>query len=69
MKKYYIEIAYEHGGDNYAMQSDWFDTKEEAVEWAKKIVWVGDMWDLWLMSAIFDEKGIVDDYIKEERLG
>jgi hypothetical protein len=36
MKKYYIEV-YSKIEQDYILQSDWFDTEKEAIEWAIKI--------------------------------
>lgn len=63
MKKYYIEIVDPTKQRPYEIQSRWFDTEEEALEWANTI----DYCDLTvcLMSAIFDDS---DEYeVKFER--
>ena len=52
MKKYYIEMCwYPSNGENYVMQSRWFDTEEQAVQWAHQINWLSDNLDAYLMSA------------------
>lgn len=56
MKKYYIEIFKEDSGD-YIIQSDWFDSEEQAIEWCKTIAYL-DIYDyeIWLMSSEWDEE-------------
>ena len=54
MKKYYVEIA--KTDSDYILQSDWFDTEEEALEFARKITFVRYPYKQYLMSA----KGDID---------
>ena len=58
MKKYYIEIWHleEELEKPYALQSKWYDTEEEALEFAKQIEYLDDNFIKSLMSAVFDEQ-------------
>lgn len=58
MKKYYIEIVDLGGVEPYEVQSRWFDTKEQALEWAKTIDYC--RWTVCLMSAVFTKD--TDEY-------
>ena len=51
MKKYYIEIVNLGGVEPYEVQSRWFDTEEQALEWTKTIDYCG--LTMCLMSAVF----------------
>ena len=69
MKKYYIEMCWHPSNDeNYVLQSQWFDTEEQAIEWASKINWVSENFDIYLMSSEWDTDN--DNYIDiiQERL-
>ena len=55
MKKFYIEIAYCNNSDNYVMQSKWFDTEEQALEWLNTTIDYCDL-IICLMSAVFDNE-------------
>lgn len=51
--KYYIEISNENG---YIIQSNWFDTKEEAIEWFEKINYTENDLKISLMYSIWDKE-------------
>lgn len=53
--KWYIEIT-ENNGVNPILQSDWFDTEEEALDWANKIVFfdLSSDYQIWLMYSEWD---------------
>lgn len=68
MKKYYIELVWAYGEESYAMQSEWFDTKNEALDWARKINYVNENYDAYLMSAEWKDD-TYGDIVKEGRLG
>lgn len=53
MKKYYIEMVDMNGINPYEVQSRWFDTEEQALEWTKTIDYCG--LTMCLMSAVFDK--------------
>ena len=54
MKKYYIEISENEG---YILQSQWFDTEEQAIEWSKAITYLDTLYyGMWLMSSEWDEE-------------
>ena len=67
-KKYYVELVWAYGEESYAMQSEWFDTKEEALRWTRKINYVNENYDAFLMSAEWKEDGTYGDIVKEEKL-
>ena len=52
MKRYYVEIV-DIDGD-YKVQSRWFDTEQEALEWTNTIDYCGLA--ICLMSAEFDNE-------------
>ena len=55
MKKYYIEFKHVNSNDAmYDMQSRWFDTKEQAIEWFKQFDYVSST-DVFLMSGDWNE--------------
>ena len=58
MKKYYIEIVNLGGIEPYEVQSRWFDTEEQALEWANTIDY--SRLAICLMSAVFNEN--LDQY-------
>lgn len=53
MKKYYIEMVDRYGEKPYVIQSRWFDTKEQALEWLNTTIDYCDL-IICLMSAVFD---------------
>ena len=69
MKKYYIELVWTYGEESYAMQSEWFDTKEEALAWSRKISYVNENYDACLMSAEWKEDDTYGDIVNEGVLG
>lgn len=68
MKKYYIELVWAYGEESYAMQSEWFDTKEEALAWSRKISYVNENYDACLMSAEWKDD-TYGEIVNEGRLG
>ena len=61
MKKYYVEI-YEKNtyNESYILQSQWFDTPQEAYEWRKTIDYLADRFQADVMVAKFNEDGSYD---------
>lgn len=66
MTKYYVEFEIKDSGEIFSMQSRWFDTKEEALDWFE------DSFDLireeisvFLMSAEFGEDKYGDIELEE----
>lgn len=59
MKKYYVEIWHieEEYDSPYILQSKWYDTEEEALEFAKQIEYLDASFVKDLMSADFDDVG------------
>ena len=75
MKKYYIEISgkteYDLGdlhGEAYILQSEWFDTEKEALNWAENLMFIADGLSVDLMSAVFDDDGVFSDIYFEREL-
>jgi len=54
MKKYYIEMVDRNGEKPYVIQSRWFDTEEQALEWLNTTIDYCDL-IICLMSAVFDK--------------
>ena len=52
--KYYIEICEQEEID-YILQTEWFDTEEEAMEWFEKISFVRHGTKIFLMKSIFKD--------------
>jgi hypothetical protein len=71
MKKYYVEIWHieEEYDSPYILQSKWYDTEEEALEFAKQIEYLDASFVKDLMSADFDDAGEMGDIDFEYRLG
>lgn len=56
MTKYYIEFKHIRSTDLlYDMQSKWFDTEEQAIEWVKGFSYISNMY-VYLMSSEWDEE-------------
>lgn len=49
--KYYIEI-FECFRSGYILQSDWFDTREDAINWFKKISFIDTCYNIYLKKAV-----------------
>ena len=66
-QKYYAELIDDNEAtinqyaNNFLLQSKWFDTEQEVLDWVKTVDYID--WDFrWLMmSAYFDESGVFDD--------
>ena len=67
MKKYYIEVVWHNNSENYILQSKWFDTEEQALEWAKGIDYVVEYIDVYLMSSEWDVEHNTYIDIEQER--
>lgn len=65
MRKYYIEVVWHNNEENYLLQSRWFDTEEQAIEWAKDIDYVVEYIDVYLMSSEWNNE--TDTYIDIEQ--
>lgn len=67
MKKYYIEFSHKRSeNDNYDMQSKWFDTEKQALEWFKGFDYISDTY-VYLMSSEWDEEEDIYINIEQER--
>lgn len=54
--KYYIEIEDLEAPYECIMQSKFFDTEEQAVEWSEAITWLDEDLSISLMEADWDDK-------------
>ena len=70
MKKYYIEMCWHPSNEeNYVLQSKWFDTEEQAMQWATQIDWVSENFDVYLMSSEWNiDEDRYEDIIQEKLL-
>ena len=60
MAKYYVEFKHTVDEESYCLQSKWFDTKEEAINFAHNFDYARYL-DIRLMSSEFDENGDYGD--------
>lgn len=68
MNKYYIEISNDCTS-GYIIQSRWFDTEAEAIEWAKSLSFVEIGYSVWLMSSEWNvECDIPTNIIADKKL-
>jgi hypothetical protein len=69
MKKYYIEFLFYNQTKNgcYDLQSKWFDTEKEAIEWTKTFDYVSENIEMYLMSAEWNEEEDFYEDIQQER--
>ena len=65
-KKYYVEICHKDYLSEYIMQSDWFDTKEQALDYANKITYLEDIYLLRIMCAEWNDADTYEDIYIEE---
>lgn len=56
MEKYYIEISEYENSSEYILQSDWFDTEQEAMNWAKQLMFLSKDYEICLMSSEWDDE-------------
>lgn len=69
MRKYYVEVTRIDNPCSYMLQSDWFDTKEQAVEWASKLVFIDSAYRIFYMSSEWDiENDIYTDIDMDEEV-
>lgn len=68
MKKYYVEFENTLGQNQYSIQSKYFDTRDEAIQWyINNFDYVNtDEIVVSLMYAEFDNNGQLDDIYFEE---
>ena len=58
MKKYYVEVYEKNYRDEpYILQSQWFDTPQEAYAWRDTIDYLADRFQADVMVAEFDDDG------------
>ena len=63
--KYYVEICHKDYLSEYIMQSDWFDTKAKALEYANTITYLEDIYLLRIMGAEWNEETYEDIFLEE----
>lgn len=66
MKKYYIELASDY--NIVLAQSKWYNTEEEALEFAQHIDFIHARSTLYLMSSVWDENEDKYTDIIQERI-
>lgn len=57
--KYYIEVCDTENPCEYILQSEFFDTEGQALEWAKKITYLSTQHSISLMCAEWDSENDV----------
>lgn len=69
--EYYVEFVVRKDDNNFALQSKWFKTSKQALNWLKKsfdYINISKI-DLYLMSASFDDLGdIMGDITQEYKI-
>lgn len=63
--KYYVEICHKDYLSEYILQSEWFDTKAQALEFAKKITYLEDIYLMRIMYAEWNEETFEDIFLDE----
>ena len=63
--KYYVEICHKDYLSEYIMQSEWFDTKAQALEFANKITYLEDIYLMRIMYAEWNEETFKDIFLDE----
>ena len=63
--KYYVEICHKDYLSEYILQSEWFDTKAQALEFAKKITYLEDIYLMRIMYAEWNEETFKDIFLDE----
>lgn len=68
--KFYIEFKHDNSdAENYDMQSKWFDTREDALDWFNdSFDFIESDMKVFLMTAEFSEDESEYDIVKSERL-
>lgn len=57
MTKYYVEFDHLADEANYCIQSKWFETRKQAIDWFKnEFDFIRENVSIYLMKAEFDEK-------------
>lgn len=67
MKRYYIEFVWHGSADVIVLQSIWFNSEGEALNWVESVDYCNEVIDTYLMSADWDED-TYGDIIQERRL-
>ena len=55
MKKYFIEITEKDNSVEYVIQSRLFNNEEQAIEWAKGILYLDNRFSVYLMGGEYDK--------------
>lgn len=54
MKKFYIEISEYDNPCEYVLQSNWFLTEKDAIDWAKNISFLSKEYEICLLFSEWD---------------
>ena len=69
MRRYYIEFVWHGSCDGIVLQSVWFNSEGEALNWLESVDYCNEVIDTYLMSADWDiEEGTYEDIFIERRL-
>ena len=69
MKKYYIEFVWHGSCDGVVLQSVWFDSEKQAMDWLDSVDYCNEVIDTYLMSADWDiEEDTYGEIMQERRL-
>lgn len=60
--RYYIEICDKLNNKDYIIQSKWYDTREDAINFCKTIDYIDNDFDIYLMSGVWN---IDEDYYED----
>lgn len=70
MAKYYVEFEHLADEESYCIQSRWFKTRKQAIDWYKKnFDFIREDVSVYLMKAEFDEEENYGDIEFVEELG
>ena len=69
MRKYYIEFVWHGSEDGVVLQSVWFDSEKQAMDWLESVDYCNEVIDTYLMSADWDiEEDTYGDIVIERKL-
>lgn len=62
--KFYVEVTAKRDYQTdipYILQSEWFNTEQKAIQWAKKISYLSNEYDVYLMIAEWENEEYYTD--------
>ena len=69
MRKYYIEFVWHGSVDGVVLQSVWFDSEKQAMDWLDSVDYCNEVIDTYLMSADWDiEEDTYGDIVIERKM-